>query len=97
MGYEIGADEPKAYDYEAQSGLEKEGSVVPDDAMLTEGRGGQTQRGLKSRHIQFLLVNPFLCMRRPLILCAGLWEVPLEQVSSSDQAQSLLQPAQHHY
>jgi len=57
MGYENGVDEAKAYDYEAQSGLEKEESVVPGDAMLTEGRGGQTQRGLKSRHIQFLFVE----------------------------------------
>jgi len=56
MGDEHGVGEAKPYDYEAQSGLEKEESVVPSDAMLTEGRGGQTQRGLKSRHIQFLFV-----------------------------------------
>ena len=56
MGIEHGVDKAKIFDYEAQSGLEKEESVVPGDAMLTEGRGGQTQRGLKSRHIQFLFV-----------------------------------------
>lgn len=26
----------------------------PGEAILTQGRGGETQRGLKSRHIQFL-------------------------------------------
>jgi len=56
MGTEHGVGKAKIFDYEAQSGLEKEESVVPGDAMLTEGRGGQTQRGLKSRHIQFLFV-----------------------------------------
>lgn len=30
------------------------------EAILTQGRGGETQRGLKSRHIQFLYVNPSL-------------------------------------
>lgn len=48
----------RSHDYEAQYGLTKEESVVADDAMLVEGRGGQTQRGLKSRHIQFLYVDP---------------------------------------
>ncbi|KAK5941647.1 hypothetical protein PMZ80_005596 [Knufia obscura] len=47
----------RAHGYEAQYGLTKEESVVPDDAMLVEGRGGQTQRGLKSRHIQFLALG----------------------------------------
>jgi len=57
MGYENVVDEAETYDYEAQSGFEKEEAVVPGDAMLTEGHGGETQRGLKSRHIQFLWVT----------------------------------------
>jgi hypothetical protein len=66
MGYGNGVDEAKAHDYEAQSGIEKEESVVPGDAMLTEGRGGQTQRGLKSRHIQFLFVESPARIHHPL-------------------------------
>ena len=43
--------------------------AVPGDAILTEGHGGQTQRGLKSRHIQFLWVSD-LCIR-PLLTFAS--------------------------
>lgn len=57
MGHENVVDEAEIYDYEAQSGFEKEEAVVPGDAMLTEGHGGETQRGLKSRHIQFLALG----------------------------------------
>lgn len=48
MGYKNGGGEAKLYDEEAQSGLGKEEPVLPGDAMLTEGRGGQRERGLRS-------------------------------------------------
>lgn len=54
MKSENTAAEAKGADYEVESGLEKQESVIAGDTMLTQGRGGQTERGLKSRHIQFL-------------------------------------------
>lgn len=38
-------------DVQSQEADEKQ---LPGEAILTQGRGGETQRGLKSRHIQFL-------------------------------------------
>lgn len=46
--------ETKDVEYGAATNLKAQQSVQAGDGMLTEGRGGQTQRGLKSRHIQFL-------------------------------------------
>lgn len=46
--------EAKDVDSEAQHELKAQDSVVAGDAMLTAGHGGETQRGMKSRHIQFL-------------------------------------------
>lgn len=39
------------FDANSQEANEKQS---PGEAILTQGRGGETQRGLKSRHIQFL-------------------------------------------
>lgn len=40
-------------DFDVQS-QEVDEKQSPGEAVLTQGRGGETQRGLKSRHIQFL-------------------------------------------
>ena len=36
--------------------LEKQDPVAGSDTLLTQGHEGNTKRGLKSRHIQFLCV-----------------------------------------
>lgn len=43
-------------DYHGQDDIEVEKSSFNAAINLAEGRGGETQRGLKSRHIQFLYV-----------------------------------------
>lgn len=47
----------KHHHYEVESALEEQKPVTASDAMLTQGHDGQTQRGLKSRHIQFLALG----------------------------------------
>lgn len=54
MGEHNEATETKDVEHDAAMDLKAHESVRAGDAMLTEGRGGETQRGLKSRHIQFL-------------------------------------------
>lgn len=44
----------KDVEHDAATNLKMQESVRAGDAMLTEGRAGETKRGLKSRHIQFL-------------------------------------------
>lgn len=47
-------------DAEAQDDLKAGNSGHTGDAMLTAGHGGETQRGMKSRHIQFLFVRDYV-------------------------------------
>lgn len=61
------------------------------------GRGGNTHRGLKSRHIQFLYVTEKSDVLIEIAdLRTGLLEVPSEQVSSLDRAESLPSSVLHH-
>ena len=61
-GHEAEKGFPPATGYDTAAGTYSE-NFIHGHATVAEatGRGGDTHRGLKSRHIQFLYARPLLC------------------------------------